>query len=164
MLHLSSYIAAAAQEGWTIQCVMTASAARLMPPSTLSAFATTYTDTAYHDLRVPHINLASWATVVVILPATANMIGKIAAGIADDLATSIVISTVVPIAIFPNMESGMWANPIVQRNVRAVQDAGYHVWTKLRTMFSVGLNAYEEGIGVPLPLQFITVINDLVTT
>jgi phosphopantothenoylcysteine decarboxylase / phosphopantothenate---cysteine ligase len=78
--------------------------------------------------RVPmvHIDLARHADLVVVAPATANLIGKVAAGIADDLLTVTIMATPAPVVFAPAMNSQMWTNRIVQANVRRLRDLGYH--------------------------------------
>ena len=78
--------------------------------------------------RVPmvHIDLARHADLVVVAPATANLIGKVAAGIADDLLTVTIMATPAPVLFAPAMNSQMWTNRIVQANVRRLRDLGYH--------------------------------------
>jgi len=78
--------------------------------------------------RVPivHIDLAHHADLVVVAPASANLIGKLAAGIADDLLTVTIMATTAPVVLAPAMNNHMWENPIVQANVRRLTEIGYH--------------------------------------
>lgn len=75
---------------------------------------------------VEHIALAKKADVFVIAPATANIIGKIANGIADDMLSTTVMATKAPVIIAPAMNTGMYENPIVQKNISLLKDYGYH--------------------------------------
>jgi len=75
--------------------------------------------------NIRHISLADKADLVVIAPATANIIGKIAYGIADDLLTTTVMATKAPVLICPSMNVNMWNNPITQRNVKMLKEFGY---------------------------------------
>ena len=77
--------------------------------------------------KVDHIQLADKADLLVIAPATANIIGKIASGIADDFLTTTVLATRVPVMICPSMNVNMWNNPIVQKNISKLQGIGYKV-------------------------------------
>ena len=77
------------------------------------------------DWQIEHIELATMAAAVVIAPASANVIGKIASGIADDMLTTIVMATVAPIVIAPAMNDKMYSNPIVQGNVEKLKKFGY---------------------------------------
>ncbi len=78
--------------------------------------------------RVPlvHIDLAQNAHLLVVAPASANLLGKVAAGIADDLLTVTIMATAAPVLFAPAMNSRMWENPIVQGNVRRLSELGYH--------------------------------------
>jgi phosphopantothenoylcysteine decarboxylase/phosphopantothenate--cysteine ligase len=78
------------------------------------------------EIATRHIELARWADLMVIAPATANFIGKTASGISDDLLTTIVCATPAPVMIAPAMNPGMWHNPITQRNVQSLVELGYH--------------------------------------
>jgi len=72
-----------------------------------------------------HIEMAQWPDLVVIVPATANFIGKVASGIADDLLTSTVCATPKPVMIAPAMNQEMWNNPITQKNFTYLMKLGY---------------------------------------
>ncbi|MGY3266618.1 phosphopantothenoylcysteine decarboxylase [Lysobacter sp. HA35] len=76
------------------------------------------------EAAMGHIELARWASVVVIAPATANTIAKIAHGFADDLVSTLCLATEAPIAIAPAMNRVMWANAATQANVAALRDRG----------------------------------------
>jgi phosphopantothenoylcysteine decarboxylase/phosphopantothenate--cysteine ligase len=73
-----------------------------------------------------HIAVSDWAEACLIAPATANVIGKIAAGIADDVLTSLVMAMRCPVAFAPAMNVKMYENPIVQANIAKLKGLGYH--------------------------------------
>jgi phosphopantothenoylcysteine decarboxylase/phosphopantothenate--cysteine ligase len=73
-----------------------------------------------------HIDLAQNADLVVVAPASANLLGKVAHGIADDLLTVTIMATGAPVLFAPAMNTRMWENPIVQANVRRLAELGYH--------------------------------------
>jgi len=75
--------------------------------------------------EIEHIALADKAGVVLIAPATANIIGKIANGICDDLLTCVVAATKAPVIIAPAMNTNMYRNKIVQANIKKLKDVGY---------------------------------------
>lgn len=75
--------------------------------------------------NIPHISLAQRADIFLIAPATANIIGKIANGIADDMLSATVMATKAPVVIAPAMNENMWANAIVQSNVEKLKTLGY---------------------------------------
>jgi len=72
-----------------------------------------------------HINLAHWADLVLVAPATYNLIGKISSGIADDILTTIISSAKVPILLAPAMNVNMFENPICQQNIEKLKKLGY---------------------------------------
>lgn len=79
------------------------------------------------EFSVEHVSLAKAADIFMIAPATANVIGKIAGGIADDMLTTTVMATKAPVYISPAMNTGMYTNPIVQDNLKKLASYGYKV-------------------------------------
>ena len=79
------------------------------------------------DFKPEHISYADEADIMVIAPATANTIGKIANGICDNLLTSIVCAFKKPVVIAPAMNCNMWENPIVQENIQKLRSTGYEI-------------------------------------
>lgn len=77
--------------------------------------------------NVQHIALANLADMVLIVPATANIIGKAAAGLADDMLTTTLLATKAPVLFAPAMNSNMYENPVVQSNIRKLQDRGWQL-------------------------------------
>lgn len=119
------------QRGANVTVAMTAAAQRLVAPITFEAVSGNQVATtlwpAPGTRPLDHIALADRADVVVVAPATANFIGKVASGIADDVVTTTVMvaATSVPVIVAPAMNSAMWANPVVERNVKTLADLGY---------------------------------------
>jgi phosphopantothenoylcysteine decarboxylase/phosphopantothenoylcysteine decarboxylase/phosphopantothenate--cysteine ligase len=117
-----------------VNVVMTANAQEFVAPLTFSTLTKrpVYTDSfaAIDEYDVEHIGLAKSADIVVIAPATANVIGKIASGIADDLLTTVTMAAAgygKPILICPAMNTAMWENPIVQGNIKKLTNLGYKI-------------------------------------
>lgn len=79
---------------------------------------------AYPDSPIPHIELSEWADVAVVVPATANVIAKMACGIADDCLTTTLLACDCPVLVAPGMNVRMWRNPATQANVRALLERG----------------------------------------
>ncbi len=75
--------------------------------------------------QIQHIERTSQADLLLVAPATANMIGKIAAGIADEFVSTLVIGAASPVVLAPAMNDRMWANPVVKRNVAMLADLGF---------------------------------------
>jgi len=116
--------------GAVVKTVMTASARRLVTPKGFEAVTRqpVYTDlwASDQDNDIEHINLVAWADLVVVAPATANILGKIAGGICDDLLSTVLcVCWQKPVLLAPAMNTQMWANPIVQRNVKTVTGLGF---------------------------------------
>ena len=119
------------KEGFAVQVIMTRGATEFVTPLTFQTLSgrpvATETFSLTQESEIGHINMADWADLFVIAPATANALGKIAAGIADDLLTTVVMATQAPLLIAPAMNIHMWENPILQENVRKLRRFGYHV-------------------------------------
>lgn len=81
----------------------------------------------YTPTPISHIDYASWADICIIAPATANIIGKINAGIADNELLSTVIALSCPLVLAPAMNTNMYHNPIVQENINALKKKGIHI-------------------------------------
>jgi phosphopantothenoylcysteine decarboxylase/phosphopantothenate--cysteine ligase len=114
--------------GAQVKVIMTASAIEFIQPLTFESLTN---QPVYSDLfpresfsATHHIELADWADAILIAPATANIIAKINAGIADDLATTVLLAAHSPIVIAPAMNSNMWNNRLTQRNVNALATLG----------------------------------------
>ena len=75
--------------------------------------------------EIEHISLAIWPDVILVCPATANIISKVAAGLADDLLSAIILTTRKPVYFAPAMNAGMWQNKILQKKVAELKTAGY---------------------------------------
>src|SRR3989344_1211306 len=86
-----------------------------------------YEDYLKHNKDIKHISLAEKADIVVVAPATANIIGKVANGIADDLLSTTIMATKAPVLFCPAMNCNMWNNPIVKENARKLKKLGYIV-------------------------------------
>lgn len=117
------------QRGAGVTVAMTRSARRFVTPLTFQALSgrpvltSLWADEQPGDVQ--HISLTGRADLVIIAPATANIIGKIAAGIADDVLTTLVISAASTVLLAPAMNDRMWANPVVQENVARLRKHGY---------------------------------------
>jgi len=116
-----------------VRVVMTEGASRFVTPLTFQALSGNPVEDSLWRIdtanRPEHIDLADRTDLMVIAPTTANVIAKIAAGIADEIltATVLVVATTTPVLIAPAMNTRMWENPITQRNLGALRDLGYRV-------------------------------------
>src|SRR3989442_1653023 len=119
------------KENARVRVIMTRAAQEFITPLTLQTLSGHPVATDTFDLtqesEIGHIQLADSADVVVIAPATANIIGKIAAGIGDDLLTTVLLATRAPIVVAPAMNVNMYENPIVQANVNRLRANGLRI-------------------------------------
>jgi phosphopantothenoylcysteine decarboxylase/phosphopantothenate--cysteine ligase len=117
--------------GAEVQVVMTRGAQQFVTPLTFQAVSGKPVRTDLWDeaaeAAMGHIELARWADLVLIAPATADFIARLAHGLADDLLTTIALATTAPIAIAPAMNRQMWANPATQANVKILQERGIRI-------------------------------------
>lgn len=119
-----------AQSGHQVQTVMTRSATEFLGPATLAALSGRPVGldgsfAAQHPLGA-HIELAREVDLLVVAPATANLIGKFAHGIADSLASTLYLQNQAPVLVAPAMSDPMWSQPSVQRNIQQLQQDGCH--------------------------------------
>ncbi len=119
------------KSGYDVRVIMTASAQAFITPLTLQAL----TGNPVHidlldetaELGMGHIELAKWADLLIIAPATANTIAKLAMGIADDLLTTVCLATAAPILVAPAMNQQMWQHPSVKLNLQTLTDYDYEI-------------------------------------
>lgn len=88
--------------------------------------------------KVEHIDLADKADVMVIVPATANVIAKIANGLADDFLTTTALAVTAPVIICPSMNPNMWNNPITKQNINKLKSLGFHIIDPTNGMLACG--------------------------
>ncbi len=118
-------------EGADVQVVMTDGAQQFVTPLTFQAVSGHPVRTGLWDetaeAAMGHIELARWADEVVIAPASADFIARLAHGLANDLLTTLCLATTAPITLAPAMNRVMWANPATQANIRVLKDRGVRV-------------------------------------
>ena len=116
--------------GVNVNVIMTKSATEFVTPLSFQSLSQNYVVCdMFEDPKtwdVEHISLAKRADVFLIAPATANVIGKIANGIADDMLTTTVMATKAKVLIAPAMNTNMYENPILQRNINTLKELGYN--------------------------------------
>lgn len=116
------------EHGATVQVVMTEAATRFIGPATFQALTgePVYTDAwdARIDNLMPHIELSRAADLVLVAPATADFMAKLAHGLADDLLSTLCLAREIPLLVAPAMNRQMWENPATRRNVALLQDDG----------------------------------------
>lgn len=135
------------KEGASVHVVMTANARQFVTPLTFQALSNNVVGTDLFSLeaesRISHIEKARLPDLVVLAPATANLMAKMAAGIADDYLTTILLATTAPVLVCPAMNVKMWEHPATQRNLKTLEELGYQIQPP-----GVGpLACSEEGAG-----------------
>ncbi len=126
---VAGWVSTLTKEGADVSVIMTEAGSRFVAPLTFAALSgnPVLTDMfqAEESHAISHIELGQNADLLLIAPATANTIAKLAHGIADDLLATTVLAASCPVLIAPAMNSRMFENPITQRNIRILADAGY---------------------------------------
>lgn len=117
------------KDGAAVKVILTESARHFITPLSCQTLSQNevYFDQFVLSKNIKHLSLSAWADMLVIAPATANIIGKAASGIADDLLSTTFLSFQKPVLFVPAMDSGMWSNKILQENVAVLHHHGYHV-------------------------------------
>ncbi|WP_435979179.1 bifunctional phosphopantothenoylcysteine decarboxylase/phosphopantothenate--cysteine ligase CoaBC [Psychrobacter sp. DM4] len=119
--------------GFDVRVIMTTGAQAFITPLTLQALTGNEVHTSLLDEKAEagmgHIELARWADLVVIAPASANTLARLAMGMADDLLTTVCLATTAPVIIAPAMNQQMWAHPAVSLNIQTLRDMNYHIIT-----------------------------------
>ncbi|MFC3882629.1 bifunctional phosphopantothenoylcysteine decarboxylase/phosphopantothenate--cysteine ligase CoaBC [Bacillus songklensis] len=117
------------QAGFEVKVMMTKSASEFVTPLTFQSLSRNpvYTDTfdEKNPAVIAHIDLADWADLVLVAPATANIIGKLANGIADDMISTTLLATTAKVWIAPAMNVHMYDHPAVKRNIETLSSHGY---------------------------------------
>ncbi len=149
--------------GAQVQVVMTAAAQQFVTPLTFQALSG---ETVRTDLFGPgtepleHISLGQAVDAIVIAPATANCLAKLAAGIGDDLLTTVILAASRPILVCPAMNVKMYENPVVQENLGKLRQRGFHILEPAAGEMACG--AYGSG-RLPEPPDIVAAIACLVT-
>ncbi len=152
------------KEGANVQVALTDSAMEFVSPVTFQAisnnkvYTSLFEDTENHE--IPHIVLAQNPDLIVIAPATANIIGKAAHGMADDLVSTIILAAKTPVLFVPAMNTAMFENPIVQNNIHTLKKYGYHFLDP--EVGTMAMKAEGTGVGrLPEPPTIVESIKEM---
>lgn len=153
------------QAGFEVKVMMTQSASEFVTPLTFQSLSRNpvYTDTfdEKNPAVIAHIDLADWADLVLVAPATANMIGKLANGIADDMISTTLLATTARVWIAPAMNVHMYDHPAVKRNIETLVSFGYEFVEPSEGYLAcgyVGKGRLEE------PEKIVELVNDFFET
>ena len=148
------------KSGAQVRVAMTQSATEFVTPKTLAVLTNepVLTDLfADGDEHIGHIDLSDWADLMIVVPATANLIGKMANGLADDAVSSVLSARHVPTFVAPAMNVHMWENPAMQRNLATLKADGVEIITPAVGLLAEGY----AGMGrLPEPEDIITQIGE----
>ena len=138
------------KRGHVVRCCLTEAGSRFITPLTLASLTGQPcfgANPEYHEWRpnpiIEHVDLARWADVVAVVPATADIMGKTANGLANDLLSTLLLASTARILWAPAMNRAMWAHPAVQANVAALVRFGHSLVEPVEGMLACG----EEGAG-----------------
>jgi len=133
------------EAGATVRVVMTQSALEFLGPSTMAAITGTppLTDLFGAESVSPHTDLAAWAEVVVVAPATAATLARMASGESEDLLVAMLLAFTGPVVVAPAMHTEMWEHPATRRNVAVLADDGVRFVGPARGALAGG----DEGMG-----------------
>ncbi|MGG1660860.1 flavoprotein [Brevibacillus sp. NRS-1366] len=156
IVNLIPYIVEWKMNNWVkdVQVILTEMATSFIPPSTFAYFCNDV-HVEMRDFsggRIKHIELASWAQLFLIMPASVNIIGKAACGVADDLLSTSLVASSCPTVFVPNMNPIMYAKPTVQRNLHQLVKDGYYVIKPTRQKgFQASIGEVVDTLGIPQP-------------
>jgi phosphopantothenoylcysteine decarboxylase/phosphopantothenate--cysteine ligase len=150
--------------GAQVKVIMTQSAQEFITPLTLSTLSRNQVYTGMFEGKknweIEHIALAQWADLLVVAPATANIIGKIAGGIADDLLSTVIMATKAPVLLAPGMNENMYLNPLVEDNIKKLKTLGYLFMEAPHGELACG----EAGWGrMAEPVEILVAVEQLLT-
>jgi phosphopantothenoylcysteine decarboxylase/phosphopantothenate--cysteine ligase len=150
------------KDGFRVRVVMTRGAMEFVTPLTFQTLSgcpvANDTFSLTQESEIGHINIADAADLFIIAPATANIIGKIASGIADDLLTTVIMATQAPVLVAPAMNIHMYENPIVQENLRKLRRVGFFIMEPAEGYLACG---YEGKGRLPDPEKILQEVKSL---
>lgn len=118
------------KEGIDVHCIITKAGQQFVTPLTIQTLSKNPVHTDMWNLiaerEIGHISLADRADLMLVAPATADILAKVACGICDELLTTVISATKAPVLFAPSMNVNMWENPITQDNVKKLKKYGYH--------------------------------------
>ncbi|MFW2177345.1 MULTISPECIES: bifunctional phosphopantothenoylcysteine decarboxylase/phosphopantothenate--cysteine ligase CoaBC [unclassified Moraxella] len=148
------------KDGYNVRVIMTDGAKAFITPMTLQALTGNQVHSELLDetaeLGMGHIELAKWADLMIIAPATANTLARLAMGMADDLLATVCLATTAPVLVAPAMNQQMWQHPAVKLNVQTLGDLGYEIITPASGVQACG----DVGEGrLPEPEDLLAYVN-----
>jgi phosphopantothenoylcysteine decarboxylase / phosphopantothenate---cysteine ligase len=144
------------ERGASVRCVMTSAAQQFVTPLSVGALSADHVFTELFDRQdehdVGHIRLSREADLVVVAPATADLMAKLANGLADDLASTVLLATDKPVLMAPAMNPRMWAHPATRRNRATLEKDGIHFVGPMKGEMAESNEAGEGRMAEPLEI------------
>ncbi len=145
-----------------VRTVLTDSAVKLVSAKSFEAVTNGPAHTSMweqQEFKIGHVNLADWADIIIVAPATANIIGKFANGVCDDLLSTMLCACWArPMLFAPAMNDKMWSNPAVQENVKFAQKNGVKIIGPMEGRLACG----SEGVGrMAEPLEILEAVSKI---
>lgn len=149
------------KEGAEVHVVLTHAGAQFVTPLTLQALSRNpvYTDmfSLIQEKEIGHVSLADRADILLVAPATADIIARVACGICDELLTTVICATKAPVVFAPSMNVRMWENTILQENISKLKDHGYRFIEPDTGELACG---YEGKGRLPEPAEILKTISN----
>ncbi|MGL6098981.1 MAG: bifunctional phosphopantothenoylcysteine decarboxylase/phosphopantothenate--cysteine ligase CoaBC [Fusobacteriaceae bacterium] len=158
------------KRGYNVKVIMTESATNIITPQTLETLSRNRVVTDMwernHQVEVEHISLADWADVFLIAPATYNIVGKVANGIADDMLSTVISACRKPVYFALAMNVNMYENPILKENIKKLEKFGYKFIESDEGFLACNVNAKgrlknEEEIVQIIEAEFVPPVEQL---
>lgn len=166
VLNLPTYLVALrATFAAEVRVIMTGGAARLLPPSTVALVCdeVLLDEDPTVQKKPGHIELANWADMFLVLPASANTIGQVANGLAHNLLTTTVLASRTPVVFCPNLNRTMWSKKAVQRNLRTLEEDGHLVVEPEHApAYEVGTGEMTDTLVLPEPDVLVQYLRDVI--
>lgn len=151
---VADVVSSLGKAGHQVQCILTPNAREFVSPLVLETLSGRPARSAVFGPEISgteHIDLARWADLMVFAPASANMLAKLAFGLADDLPTTVALATRTPMLVAPAMNTVMWENPVVQQNLATLTARGAQLISPASGLLACG----EVGMGRLAPVETI---------
>lgn len=165
ILELPAYLVALrAKFAREVRVIMTGGAAQLLSPSTVALLCdeVLLDEEPTAQKKPGHIELANWADVFLVLPASANTLGQAANGLAQNLLTTTIMASPKPVIFCPNLNRTMWSKKAVQRNLRTlVEDGHLVVEPEQAPAYEVGTGGMADTLVLPEPASLIRRLENL---
>lgn len=161
VVNLAHYLLEMKNQNWNIKVIMTSSAEKFITAKVVSAATgveVISNDAYLGSMRPLHMELSDWADIFVVVPATANTLGKICAGIMDDLVSSCALVSK-RVLLFPSMNETMWNSSVVKRNLHNARELGLEIVDlKSGQVFNASKSAFIEGVRAASPVEVVKCI------